>query len=36
VILREQRCTCIQGYLISRPLPAEMFAAFMSNRAVAA
>jgi diguanylate cyclase (GGDEF)-like protein len=36
VILREQRCTCIQGYLISRPLPAEMFAAFMSNRVVAA
>jgi len=35
-ILREQRCTCIQGYLISRPLPAEMFAAFMSNRTVAA
>ncbi|CAO3430700.1 sensor domain-containing protein [Azospirillum doebereinerae] len=35
-MLRQQRCTRIQGYLISRPLPVEAFEAFMRARVVTA
>ncbi|PGH55831.1 GGDEF domain-containing protein [Azospirillum palustre] len=35
-MLRQQRCTRIQGYLISRPLPIDQFEAFLGNTVVPA
>ena len=35
-MLRLQRCTRIQGYLISRPLPVDQFETFLSNSVVPA
>jgi len=33
--LRAHKCDEIQGYLISKPVPADEFAAFLANHAVA-
>ncbi|MBK1837274.1 EAL domain-containing protein [Azospirillum sp. YIM B02556] len=35
-MLRQQRCTRIQGYLISRPLPIDQFETFLGNSVVPA
>ncbi|WP_236784144.1 EAL domain-containing protein, partial [Azospirillum humicireducens] len=35
-MLRQQRCTRIQGFLISRPLPVDEFETFLCNSVVPA
>ena len=34
-VLRAHHCDEIQGFLVSKPIPAEEFAAFLANRAIA-